>query len=203
MRVDASGNVNIGSTVNYGGLLSINRAKTDGVATYLTFRDGSTGGTTNFTTYADPAAGTSDRWDYQGVYLALRAGTTERLRLDGSGNLQFNSGYGSVAIAYGVRTWVNFNGTGTPAIRASGNVSSITDVGTGKYRVNFTTAMPDANYSLSCGGVRGTSGTGSTFSGLSETAYTSVATTSFVQVMHRDSGGSGIDPESYSVTIFR
>lgn len=44
------------------------------------------------------------------------------------------------------RAWVNFNGTGTVAIRASGNVSSITDNGTGDYTVNFTTAMPDANY---------------------------------------------------------
>ena len=46
------------------------------------------------------------------------------------------------------RAWVNFNGTGTVAIRASGNVSSITDNGTGDYTVNFTTAMPDANYSV-------------------------------------------------------
>lgn len=46
------------------------------------------------------------------------------------------------------RAWVNFNGTGTVAIRASFNVSSITDNGTGDYTVNFTTAMPDANYSL-------------------------------------------------------
>jgi hypothetical protein len=63
-----------------------------------------------------------------------------------SGNLSFNSGYGSSAVAYGCRAWVNFNGTGTVAIRASGNVSSITDNGTGDYTVNFTTAMPDANY---------------------------------------------------------
>jgi hypothetical protein len=63
-----------------------------------------------------------------------------------AGLLQFNSGYGSVATAYGCRAWVNFNGTGTVAIRASGNVTSITDNGTGAYTVNFTTAMPDANY---------------------------------------------------------
>jgi hypothetical protein len=49
--------------------------------------------------------------------------------------------------AYTCRAWVNFNGTGTVAIRSSGNVSSITDDGVGQYRVNFTTAMPDANYS--------------------------------------------------------
>jgi hypothetical protein len=65
---------------------------------------------------------------------------------DASGNFLMNSGYGSAAVAYGCRAWVNFDGTGTPAIRASGNVSSITDNGTGSYTVNFTTAMPDANY---------------------------------------------------------
>jgi hypothetical protein len=66
---------------------------------------------------------------------------------DQSQNFKFNSGYGSAAIAYGCRAWVNFNGQGTVAIREDGNVSSITDNGTGDYTVNFTTAMPDANYS--------------------------------------------------------
>lgn len=63
-------------------------------------------------------------------------------------NFQFNSGYGSVATAFGCRAWVNFNGTGTVAILASGNVSSITDNGVGDYTVNFTNAMPDANYAV-------------------------------------------------------
>ena len=49
---------------------------------------------------------------------------------------------------YACRAWVNFNGTGTVAIRASGNVSSITDNGVGDYTLNFTTAMPDVNYSF-------------------------------------------------------
>jgi hypothetical protein len=53
----------------------------------------------------------------------------------------------SVEIGTLCRAWVNFNGTGTVAIRGSFNVSSITDNGTGDYTVNFTTAMPDANYS--------------------------------------------------------
>ena len=52
---------------------------------------------------------------------------------------------------YMARAWVNFNGTGTVAIRASGNVSSITDNGTGDYTVNFTTAMSDANYTAEVG----------------------------------------------------
>ncbi len=59
---------------------------------------------------------------------------------------QFNAS-GSAPV-YACRAWVNFNGTGTVAIRASGNVSSITDNGTGDYTANFTTAMPDANYSV-------------------------------------------------------
>jgi hypothetical protein len=49
---------------------------------------------------------------------------------------------------YVTRAWVNFNGTGTPAIRASGNVTSITDNGTGQYGINFTTALSDTDYSF-------------------------------------------------------
>jgi uncharacterized protein (AIM24 family) len=86
-----------------------------------------------------------------GNTLQFQTGSTERARIDSSGNFQFNSGYGSVATAYACRAWVNFNGTGTVAIRASGNVSSITDNGTGDYTVNFTNAMPDANYAPVCG----------------------------------------------------
>lgn len=46
------------------------------------------------------------------------------------------------------RAWVNFNGTGTVAIRAAFNVSSVVDYGTGNYGVAFTNPMPDANYSV-------------------------------------------------------
>ena len=63
-----------------------------------------------------------------------------------SGNLKFNSGYGSAATAYGCRAWVKFNGSGTVAIDNSANVSSITDLGVGRYRANFTTAMVDADF---------------------------------------------------------
>ena len=81
--------------------------------------------------------------------IGFSEGGTECARFDASANFQFNSGYGSVATAYGCRAWVNFNGTGTPTIRGSGNVSSITDNGTGNYTINFSTAMPDVNYSVS------------------------------------------------------
>jgi len=78
----------------------------------------------------------------------VATGGVQRGQFDSSGNFKFNSGYGSVATAYGCRAWVNFNGTGTVAIRASGNVTSITDNGLGDYTVNFTNAMSDANYSV-------------------------------------------------------
>ena len=68
------------------------------------------------------------------------------------------------APSYSARAWVNFNGTGTVAIRASGNVSSITDNGTGDYTVNFTTAMPDANFSV-VGAEQFTNDNRSTFAG--------------------------------------
>ena len=78
--------------------------------------------------------------------IALSGGAVSGTTGSFSGDLSFNSGYGSAAVAYGCRAWVNFNGQGTVAIRASGNVSSITDNGTGDYTMNFTNAMPDGNY---------------------------------------------------------
>jgi hypothetical protein len=95
-------------------------------------------GTVTATTITSPSA----------TALTLQYGGTTGATLDTSGNLQFNSGYGSVATAYGCRAWVNFNGSGTVAIRASGNVSSITDNGAGDYTVNMTNAMPDTNYAF-------------------------------------------------------
>ncbi len=80
--------------------------------------------------------------------LTLPTTTGTAVIQNASNNLLMNSGYGSDAVAYGCRAWVNFDGTGTVTIRASGNVSSITDNGTGNYTINFTTAMPDANYSV-------------------------------------------------------
>jgi hypothetical protein len=63
---------------------------------------------------------------------------------DGSGVLKVQSN----GVTTNALAWVNFNGTGTVAIRSSYNVSSITDNGTGDYTVNFATALSDANYSV-------------------------------------------------------
>ena len=65
------------------------------------------------------------------------------------------AGTGPVTLTkqYASKAWVNFNGTGTVAIRGSGNVGSVTDNGTGDYTLNFTSAMADANYSVVCGDI--------------------------------------------------
>jgi len=118
-----------------------------------------------------------------------------RMRLDTSGNLQFNSGYGSVATAYGCRAWVNFNGTGTVAIRGSGNVSSITDNGIGRFTVNFTNAMPDANYAAVCSG--GSSGASSGM-GYMYSPTVNGTGTEFV-----NAGDALLDPVYATVSVFR
>ena len=96
---------------------------------------------------ADTSNGLKLTSDTSGQIDFQSAGSTKAL-IDTSGNLKFDSGYGSVATAYGCRAWVNFNGNGTVAIRDSANVSSITDDGVGKWIINFATAMPDANYTV-------------------------------------------------------
>lgn len=105
---------------------------------------------------------------------------------------------------YTAKAWVNFNGTGTVAIRASGNVSSITDGGVGIYAVNFTTAMQDANYS----GVVSVSTQGSTPSyafvvttGSSTTTYGQHSTTQFG--VNTAAGGTLFDIETVQIVIFR
>lgn len=98
---------------------------------------------------------------------------------------------------YGVRAWVSFDGTGTPAIAASGNVTSITDNGTGDYTINFTTAMPDADYAVAvtCGG---------TGAGSNNHAYIVSRATGSVRVVCYDSGGAVAEDASViTVTVVR
>jgi hypothetical protein len=114
------------------------------------------------------------------------------------GNLFFNSGYGSAAQAYGCRAWVNFNGTGTVAIRASGNVSSITDNGTGNYTANFTNAMPDASYNIAlCHTAAPANGTQFRLLAANVSSAPTLKSTTQVQV------ASGTDIFDASISIFR
>jgi hypothetical protein len=138
---DASGNVGIG-TDSPTGRLELKSAS----ATQVFRTDESTSTYTYTQGLDDTSVYFQSSSNSRGFRWISGLTPTERMRLTQSGLLQFNSGYGSVATAYGCRAWVNFDGTGTVAIRASGNVSSITDGGTGTYTVNFSTAMPDVNY---------------------------------------------------------
>jgi len=132
--------------------------------------------------------------------MAFATGTSsyvEQARISAAGLFQFNSGYGSVATAYGCRAWVNFNGTGTVAIRASGNVTSITDNGTGDYTVNFTNAMPDANYATVATSIAENTGFGSTTIKLGTTPTTSAVNIRAI------GNATYYDPSISQVAIFR
>ena len=109
---------------------------------------------------------------------------------------QFNAS-GSAPV-YACRAWVNFNGIGTVAIRASGNVSSITDNGTGNYTVNFATAMPDSNYAVATALGRGGLGA---LSVQADGTYN--GTTSGVPLLATNAANSAIDPPFCGVAIFR
>ena len=85
-----------------------------------------------------------------GFSIAFSTGSTERMRIDSSGNLLFNSGYGSVATAYGCRAWCNVNGQGTTStnqtINGSAGITSVYKNGSGDYTINFSFTFPDTNY---------------------------------------------------------
>ena len=118
-----------------------------------------------------------------------------------SGLLSFNSGFGSVGVAYGCRAWVNFNGTGTVAIRGSGNVSSITDNNTGDYTMNFTTAMPDVNYTIT-GTCRFDAGSGVSNSLLNQKRNGNQST-STCDVTTQNTSASFVDCDRVFVAVFR
>jgi hypothetical protein len=211
-------------------------------------------------------------------YTANTSGAnTERFAALANGNFKFDSGYGSSAVAYGCRAWVNFNGTGNSnltgtysqtgtivtvsitghgyvtgqsafldftsgtasdgaytvtvtdantftvpqavsrttsgnvtsvrnTIRASGNVSSITDNGTGDYTINFITAMPDANYAASVNGLSLSSTDlrrGASIAGDATTGATLMTTTALKVIAGNPSTGSLSDIALINVAIFR
>jgi hypothetical protein len=140
--------------------------------------------------------------------LYLGTSNTERVAITAGGDLQFNSGYGSVATAYGCRAWVNFDGTGTPSIRGSGNVSSITDNGTGYYTINFTSNFPDINYSVTAVAMRNSAyapDSNPIVVGIQmSTTYTSVVgVAGFAITTHLSSTAAQVDPLAVTVAVFR
>jgi hypothetical protein len=176
---------------------------------------------TNRTNLGLGTAATSASTDFVGASRTITAGTG----LSGGGdlsanrtiNVSFSANESNVKTAinasgsapiYACRAWVNFNGTGTVAIRDSGNVSSITDHGGagGDYTVNFATAMPDANYStVGTTGYAG-NGTSSGFLGANRNGSTGneeAPTTTAVRVNSVNASGNSLDTKHINVSIFR
>jgi hypothetical protein len=124
------------------------------------------------------------------------AGTIEDKAVDPLGIREALNATGTAPV-YACRAWINFDGTGTPAERASGNVSSITDGGNGNWRINFSTALPDADYSVvvtsnALPGTRNILG-----------FYREVSTTGYVDVGCMSLTGTASDCTHMNVAIFR
>jgi hypothetical protein len=108
---------------------------------------------------------------------------------------------GGSAPIFAARAWVNFNGTSTVAIRESGNVTSITDNGTGLYTVNFTTAMADADYCV-VGMARGNAD-GTDQRTVSIRRDLPVYTASAFKIQTRDTAATLFDSDIVNASIFR
>ena len=97
------------------------------------------------------------------------------------------------------KAWINFNGTGTPAVRASGNISSITDGGTGRFTINTTNPIADINYATVASASR--TSTLAAVAGESDGGITK--TTSAVQVVTNTDAAAAVDPTFVSVVLVR
>jgi hypothetical protein len=134
----------------------------------------------------------------------LKTNTIQHLTSGFNNIVTHTDGAGTVNAAH-CRAWVNFDGTGTPSIRASFNVSSITDNGTGDYTANFTNAMSDTNYTFTSGGHNTGAGDGGWIStGNGGGAYPAGVNTGSVRIhsFHNTNGGYQ-DNAGIFITIHR
>ena len=124
------------------------------------------------------------------------SGTAQTSSINADGSATFA---GAVTATNTAKAWVNFNGTGTVAIRANHNVSSITDNATGDYTINFSSSLADANYAVTSIG-QNVPGVGN--NGTSHIYTASAPTASAVRILY-SIGNSPFDPDYGNVVIFR
>jgi hypothetical protein len=105
---------------------------------------------------------------------------------------------------YACRAWVNYNSS-SQTIRSSGNISSVTYVATGRYTLNFTTAMPDTNYTNVYGGCQDltSAGVGYHVGTFTQSAAIQTKSTTQLQVCMKSQSGLAADNADVSVAIFR
>jgi hypothetical protein len=188
MRIASDGNVGVGTTSTSAARLTVRGAGTTSSTASLELA--TSGGATRLYVRDD------------GATSFYGSSNAETMRIDASGNLLFNSGYGSAGTAYGCRAWVKFSGS-TGSINGSGNVSSVSDNGTGNFTVNFSSAMPDTNYAWN-GTADPTSG--QTSDGAVKCVFgrpDTNPTTSAIALLTCSSGFGRDDFESVFVTVHR
>jgi len=202
IAVDSSGNVGVGTNtpLSAAGYTSLTANNTTGSivslqvnGTETTRLQANSGAATLY------AIGASTLLDFT-VNNAVQA------RITTAGLFQFNSGYGSLATAYGCRAWVNFNSTGTVSIYGSGNCSSITDNGVGNFTFNFATAMPDTNYCVTTGPTQSSSNTNGGVMSVflsSTTTYSAPLVGSFRFVNYHAANSALGDSTYNSLAVFR
>ena len=159
-----------------------------------------TNGNIRFSDAGDNSTGMIE-YNHSSNFMRLYVEAGEALRIDSSRNLKFNSGYGSVETAYGVRAWVKYYwNSGTPTISGSGNVSSLTDTATGDATINFSTALPDTVYAA----VASADEYGQSQAPLLNLGFTSrTYSTTAVTVNTTNFSGSSTDVKSVQVIVVR
>jgi hypothetical protein len=199
MRIDSSGRVGIG-TASPSSLLDVNTSAAGNFVARITNNSGASS--------SDHALLVETSTASAAKIISARNAGVERFLVTGNGDVSvfnsflMNSGYGSAATAYGCRAWVKFSGS-SGSINGSGNVSSVSDNGTGNFTVNFSTAMPDTNYAWN-GTCDPTSG--QTSDGAVKVVFgrpDTNPTTSAIALLTCSSGAGRDDMESVFVTVHR